>query len=52
LAAAMHITFSGAHHVMKINPYQNKIASDTCPNFICVHSVLPTFVTEKVLEAL
>lgn len=52
LATAVHKMFSGAHHVMKISPYQDKIAFDICCNFLCVRSVLPTCVTEKVLETL
>lgn len=50
LATAVHTTFSGAHHVVSL--YQDKIAFEICCNFLCVHSVLPTSVTEKVLETL
>lgn len=48
----MHLPFSGAHHVTKISPYQDKIVFNICPEFIRVHSVLPACVTEEVLEAL
>lgn len=50
LAAAVHKTCSGAYH--GISPYQDKTAFGICCNFLCVHSVLPTCITEKVLETL
>lgn len=50
LATAVPKMFSGAHYV--ISPYQDKIAFGICCNFLCVYSVLPSCVTEGVLETL